>query len=316
MSGPTDGAALEAELTRLADDRREAAHLRAKLAHATEALEAADALVERRRRELAQDQQEVARLESLSITRVLRSLSGSRDADLRQGRAQRDAACFAVSEAEDRRAQVFRELSQIRDRLISLGDLDARWDRVIEQRERWIEATGEPGAAEVAALAGRRGVLDAECREVDEAITAARQAAAVLAEAADEIGEAASWDGVDSWFGSGPLASPANHERIERATALLRQVDTALESLDRELADVEHATLAPLRFDTWDRAFDGLFDGLFTDLAVHTHLREAIGRLAQARVVVDRTADQLDHGRARLDVSRSELDAQRRRLLT
>ena len=168
----------------------------------------------------------------------------------------------------------------------------------------------------MAELAGRRGVLDAECREVDEAITAARQAAAVLTEAADVLGEAASWDGVDSWFGSGPLASPANHARIERATSLLRQVDTALESLDRELADVGHATLAPLRFDTWDRAFDGLFDGLFTDLAVSSHLREAIGRLAQARVLVDRTADELDQGRARLEVTRSEIDGQRRRLLT
>lgn len=316
MSAPIDGAALEQELARLADDRREAANLRAKLAHVTEALEAADALVERTRAALAEEQDDVTRLETLSLTRVLHSLSGSRSAELDRERAERDAARYAFAEADDRRKTTYRELQRIQDRLVALGDVDARWEAALHQRERWLEATGEPGAAEAVGLATQRGVVDAELREAEEALAAAERAMALLARAADLLGPPETWDGIDRWFGGAIAGGVHRHERLDEATELLRQVDAAMTALDRELADVEHATLAPLRFEAWDRAFDAMFEGLFTDLAVAKRLTEAIQRVGQARVTVERTADELARGRTTLAGRRGELDDARRRLLT
>lgn len=316
MSDPTAGEALETRLAQLADARRDAMRLRAQLAHSTAAVEAADALVRERRRTLAVEQEDVDRLESFSLTRVLAAFGGSRDSALAKERAERNAARYAVSEAEERLAAALREREQVQDRLVNLGDLDAHWEQALSDRERWITATAEPGAGAVADLAQRRGEVDAELREADEALAAARFAATELEQAAKVLGHADDWSAADTWFGGGMITSMVKHDRLDAAAAHLRRVDAALARLDREMADLGRSTVAPLDIDAWDRTFDVFFDNIFTDFAVRSRIRDAIDRVARARQKMATLTTELTTLRARLAETAVDLATERRRLLT
>lgn len=340
MLDTTNDDGFQRELARAAAARREHEHLLVQRQAAADEVGTASTDVEERRAALVKEHEDVVRLESVSLTRVLTSLRGERDDSLQREMAERETARVAFLAAEERLRAALRDLTSIDDRLAALGDVEAEWERVIDARERWVLATGEaataptptaaggaataashstaagPDAARVAALVERRGVLEAEMREVDEALASAHMAAARLALASSVLGSAQSWSTYDTWFGGGMLSSMFKHDKLDDASATLRQVDLALATLRRELADLARAGVSTLTFDRWDRSFDTFFDNFFSDLQVDRRIKAAAEQVAQLRAEVDLVVVEVQAQGHALAAEATELAAERRRLLT
>ncbi len=131
------------------------------------------------------------------------------------------------------------EQQQIADRLKALRGVDAEHEAALAAKEAAVAAVpGDPRAAELAELAGTRGGLDAQAKEVDEAIDAARSAAAALVTVSDHLGSASSWSTFDTWLGGGALASMAKHDRLDQVQRAATYAEGKMALLRRELADV------------------------------------------------------------------------------
>lgn len=311
MLDTTNDEGFQRELSRVAEARREHERLLARRKAIVDQLEAAEREETARRATLLKEHEDVVRLESFSLTRVLTNLRGEHDDLLRREHAERETARLALLAVEERQRTALHDLQQVDDRLAALGDVEAEWHRVVDARERWVAATSEAprpdpvdeastavipipesmphaDAEALADLIERRGVVEAELRDVDEALAAAHLAASKLAHAASVIGSAQSWSNYGTWFGGGMLASMYDHERLDDAAAVLREVDGVLSVLRRELSDLAGHGVADIHIDGWDRTFDAFLDNFFNDLAVDQRVRAAAEKVSQLRGEIDR----------------------------
>lgn len=304
-------------LSDLSRDRSARDGLETQLAQARQRLDEATRRAEQAVAKLATELQDVARLESMSMTRILSALRGERDVDLNRERAEADAAGYAAAEAEARREAAQRDVTSLIARINAYGDLEARRQQVLAERER--ELAADPASAEAAArlaeLATLIGAGQAELVQLDEAAEAAGVARQALSAADSVLGNAGAWSTYDTFFGGGMISDMAKYHRLDQAAQLIRESDQALAHLATELADVGVGGVGGIRVDEMTRFFDVWFDNIFSDLAVRQRIREAAGKVDTAlRGVLD-VSSHLEARRAEVRASLTELAAEREGLL-
>lgn len=316
MIGPmTDGGAAQSADQRLehaAQARHEAEGLRRRLEAATLYADQTTVRVQEARDRLVDETEDVEKLESLSWTRILMTLRGAQLTALERETAEREAARYAVADAETRDEVAWRDVAGIQAQLDELGDVDATYVEALTAKEEWVSGHDAGVAAQLAALAERRGVLSAEAREAYEAGAAALD---LLTHAQQLLGSAGSWSTWDTFGGGGLLTDMVKYDKLDQVSEVLRAADIALGQFSRELADLEVAGVGGVEVDGMTRTFDVFFDNIFTDLAVRSRIRDAESRVEHSIGAVTRTLERLNERGRALAAELVDLTEQREDLL-
>jgi predicted nucleic acid-binding Zn-ribbon protein len=311
----TESHRIQGELEQAVAARAEHAQLARRLAGSAQHLEDLDRRILDLRRQLGDEAADVERLESLSAARIWSRLKGSHLADLERETAEREAARYAVAEAEARREVMRRERAALESRIAELGDVEARCRSAMAAKEAWVTELGGGSARELAEIAERRGELTALDNEAREAFTAGRAAHDLLARASSLLGSAGSWSMFDTFGGGGLLTDMMKYDKVDQATETLRRADLALAAFSRELADVDLPAVGGVRVEQMMRTFDVWFDNVFSDLAVRARIEDAAHRVTQATDQVERALGALaEKGRA-IERELADLDDRRQQLL-
>ncbi len=310
-----DGEQIQSELERAVQARREHARLQQRLGAAEKQAQAIEQRVADLRTVLADEHEDVEKLESFSLTRIWATLKGSRDTDLDRESAERDAARYAVAEAEARLDVARRDVESLDAQLRGLGDVQADYAAALAAKERWLTDSGAPGAAELARIAEERGALLAEDTETREAHAAGLAARDLLRQAQQLLGSAASWSTWDTFGGGGLFTDMMKYDKLDRVTAQLRQADLALDRLSRELADVGMRAVGGVEIDGLTRTFDVFFDNIFSDLAVRRRIQDAAARVSGAVAAVEQVLHRLSTRGGEIATQLAGLEAERDALL-
>lgn len=312
----TDAEHIQAALERATQARQEQTKLQQRLRTATEQAQAVEKEVADRRTVLADETEDVERLESFSLTRIWATLKGSRDADLDRETAERDAERYAVAEAEARLEVARRDVASLEAQLRQLGDVEADYDAALKAKEQWLLSTGAPNATELARVAEERGALLAEDTEAREAHAAGLAARDLLLHAQQLLGNAQSWSTWDTFGGGGLFSDMMKYDKLDQVTAVLRQADQALDRFSRELADVGMRAVRGVEIDGLTRTFDVFFDNFFSDLAVRRRIQDAAARVDEAVAAVEQVLQRLTARGKEIAEQLGDLDARRSALLT
>jgi len=266
----------------------------------------------------AGEQEDVARLERLSLTRVLASLRGTRDDTLERERAEADAARYRVAEAEGRLKALRRERDAAEARLSQLAAAPSTYVAVLDDKERHVNESSDPRRVQLLELADERGRLIGEMHELTEAMQAARTASHALSRVRDKLGSASGWSTYDTFFGGGALGSAIKHSRLDEAAQAAAHADRCLVVLRAELADVHGVALtAPsLAVDGLTRFVDVWFDNIFTDLAVRDRIKQAEQNVARSIQLVRDAQGRLDQRAAQTRARLATIETERLELLT
>ncbi|GAB3070774.1 hypothetical protein GCM10027080_11250 [Pedococcus soli] len=238
-------------------------------------------LVSSRRAGLAQEEQDVARLESYSLARIASALRGNRDADLDRERAEAQAAQYAVADAERALARARQDEASCRADLDGAPSPKALMARAVAAKEAALSADPVT-AARLSDLAARRGVLAAQLKELDEAAAAGAQARADLDRAAGLLDSADTWSTYDTFLGGGLISSVVKHDRLDQAAAFIRTAGEALARFSRELADVDLEGPAGPEVSDLLRGMDIWFDNVISDLMVRSRIKDSSHAVAVA----------------------------------
>ena len=271
---------------------------------ARERLRSREAEAERLKARLGEEERDVTRLESLSWSRTLSTLRGSRSSDLEREQAERDAARHAVGVADDRVRADRAELDSLLARRAELGDVGAAHAAALAAKEEWLAARDPALASRLHEIADERGRLAAEDHESRQAFTAGQQAFRHLSDASATLGDARSWASWDTFGGGGMFTDAMKYDRLDQVGQDLRQADAALRTFTNELADVHLPAVQALELDGLTTTFDVWFDNVFSDWAVRERIVQAQGRvdeaLAQVTAALDRLGARGHEIRARL----------------
>ncbi|MEV6812047.1 hypothetical protein [Micromonospora sp. NPDC051296] len=270
------------------------------------------------RAECAGEEKDVARLEGLSLTRVLASLRGARDDLLARERAEADAARYRLAEANGRIEALRGEQDVARARLHQLAAAPNTYAAMLDEKERHLAGSGDPRGARLLALADERGRLSGELREVGEALHAARAAHDALAQVRRKLDSASGWSTYDTFFGGGMVSSALKHSRLDEAAQAAARADRCLAVLRTELADVEGMNLiAPrLAVGSLTRFVDVFLDNIFTDLAVRGRIKQAVHNVDQSVQLVREVQGRLEQRAAQARAGLANVQTERDRLLS
>jgi hypothetical protein len=319
MSPVTDTAALDARIAEATGRVRERARLASRLTELDRALAEREAAISVLVATAAREDRDVARLTGLTLDRVLAALRGSRDDDLARERAEAGAAAYRLADERARRDLVLRERDGIQARHRSLSAAEGELAAALAAKEEHLRsAPDDPRSAGLTDLATQRGVLDAEVREVDEAMAAAAAAGQALRQVEESLGSAGSWSTYDTWFGGGAIGSYVKHDRLDQAQRAASRADESLAALRRELADVGGggAVVPSLEMSGLTRFLDIWFDNIFTDLSVSSRIKDAKATTADAQRAVASVQRSLLDRRNALGARADDLSRQRTELLS
>lgn len=239
------------------------------------------------------------------------------DRDARLTKEQREAAEAEakLGEALASRDALRAQVAEITARLAAFAGADAELARAREAKEIEVLSLGTPGAAELDAIAAQLGAIDAEGRELDQAIGAGMRAHAALERLAEALGSARNWGTADLLMDS-TLLSWAKRAKLDTAHGLAGAAQAELTLFQRELGDIGYGLEAMVGGTAQSsRFFDIWFDNLFSDLRIQDGIIDAQRATDNALLEVRVRIGQAQQRRAAANERITDLLAQRARLL-
>ena len=261
---------------------------------------------------LAREQRDVEKLEGLSLTGLFHAVLGTKEERLEKERQEYLAAKLKHHEATQAAGEAMLQVERLERELAPYRNAAAEYDRVIEEKERFISQGGGERAAELLDLSERLAELESDRKELKEAVAAGEKARYALEEASGELRSAEGW-GTWDLLGGGTLATMAKHSRIDSARERAEEARRHLHRFREELADADrrlHVSLGEIGgFSTFA---DYFLDGLIADWVVQSRVRQSLEACSSA---VSQVAAALGECRRRLAEVEREIEqvATRRR---
>ncbi len=305
-------------LDRAIADDREAAHLHGLLAGLRGEAVTARSELEAVRRRHALEEEDVRRLDGVTLSALMAAVRGSRSGELDRERAEEVAARYALQTATARLTAVEARREEVDQRLARLGETADRREQAAQAHAEAVRGAGGVPAPELESVLDELARVRAEATEVREALGAGQRAHALLDAARGHLGSAESWSTYDTWLGGGLLASSVKHDRIDSASDRMGEAQQALFDFARELSDVQAVPTvrADLGISPTSRTVDVWFDNVFTDLSVGARITESLRDVDAALAAVRTGLEGLTLRTAALEQEEAELRERRDALLS
>jgi hypothetical protein len=253
---------------------------------------------ERHAETLRREEQDVGRLEKLSLSRFFHTVLGTIETKLQEEKREAleaklkyDAAAASLQAAE-------RERAEAEARLADVSGADAEYERLIREKESWMLSSGSDAADALHELSGEIGERRAEGKELREALAAGRRALDALERAEERLSSARNW-GTYDMLGGGMIATAIKRGRIEEATEHIHEAQQSLARFERELRDLGGASRVDgVEIGGFLGFADFFFDGFLTDWIVQGKINDCLAtvrqRLDDVRRLLAKLSEQAD----------------------
>jgi hypothetical protein len=247
--------------------------------------------------QLRRERKDVARLEGISLQRLLAVLGGSLSERLGREREEASVAELRFAEQDQHVTALQSELDGVEQRLAELGDVDAGYREALEAKRRLLVGQDDEHGRRVLALMQEHAHACSMRPELREAIDWGKRLGTILFDVERAAANAESngrWDRPGR--GGGLIASMFKHGWLDEVEQLLDASDYVIERFHKELADVDDAVRATdaslLELKLPERGWrTRVLDNVLGDWETEQELQRAIERLARdvrsARIEVE-----------------------------
>lgn len=122
-------------------------------------------------------------------------------------------------------------------------------------------------------------------KEIDEARVAAQQVLRLLNEVEKNLRSAKNW-GIYDLLGGGFFSSMIKHTKIDRAESLLRQVQSGLLRLQKELGDIYLSIDSSVGITDFERFLDIAFDNVLSDWMTQSRINQSLREVEELKTEI------------------------------
>lgn len=234
---------------------------------------------------LAQEADDVRKLDGLSLTNLFHTVLGDKDNATRRERVELLTAQLSRDQCATEITFLEGEVDELQSRFDAIGNPVERYQAALAEKQEYLRTTDNPQVGEVLELATKLADLLANDKELNEAIAAGDAARLPLQDALDTLGSAMNWGAFDMVAG-GMIASYIKHQRIDKVRELIDEGQHRLRRFEQELKDVAPFCDRDIgkRLDIGEvgRFADVLFDNMVIDWLVQSKLRETRSSVSAA----------------------------------
>ena len=256
------------------------------LAHFSEDAARLNSVMEDRKAEYEQEQEESDALQSATLTLLFYSLLGVKEDKLSKEESEALAAKAAYETAKAELDHVLNRQVELRAEIRSLGNCERYYEEMLAEKKAWLLANKEAVNAEVEALEAEKAAIVADSKELKEAMESGQYALRVARSVLDALAKAKMLnfnDVVGDRRHRGAVASAFRESEVdyEKHSTLVR-LDNSIQTLGKylkefsaELKDVDALPMENLPSTSFS---DGLLfldrwvEGLFAEIVVSVKL--------------------------------------------
>lgn len=257
-----------------------------------------------------QEQEDVEKLEGRSFANYFYQVIGKLDDKLDEERKGAYAAKVKLDAAERELAGVEADIQEIQSQLAEIRIAEAQYKETLEKKRDDLKASGTQTANEIIELEERIAALEAQKREIKEAISAGYSARGTADRILAELEDADGWNTWDLIGGGGIITHMAKHSHLDSAQDLVQELQSKLRRFKTELADIQITANMQVNVDGFLRFADYFFDGLFADWAVGDRISQSQSSVSSTKSQINRTLDKLNNMQSAADSEICRLKAQ------
>ena len=240
-----------------------------------------------------QEQADVEKLEGRSLANYFFNVIGQLDEKLDKERQEAYAAKVKLDAAELELAGIERDVQSIQSQLSEIRVAEEQYRRALEKKRTQLKASGTLASEQILQLEQKIGTLEAQQREIGEALSAGYSARSTADQILSELDDAEAWNTWDMIGGGGIITHMAKHSHLDEAQDLVQALQSKLRRFKTELADIQINANLQVNIDGFLRFADYFFDGLFADWAVGDKISQSKSAVSRTISQINRMLDQL-----------------------
>ena len=228
------------------------------------------------------EQLDVDRLERRSLANYFYQVVGKLDDKLTAEKREAYEAAVKYDAAYNELRAVEAEL---RAKELEFGRVrrsNERYQEVLKEKQKALKLSGIPEAEEILRLEAQITSLDVQVKELEEAVSAGKQAAQIADSILESLSSAEGW-GTWDLLGGGLIADMAKHSHLDEAQSKVECLQSALRRFKTELSDVKIIADMQVNIEGFLRFADYFFDGLFADWTVMSRISDAQGQVKNVK---------------------------------
>lgn len=256
------------------------------------------------------EQEDVEKLEGRSLANYFFAVIGKLDGKLDQERQEAYAAKVKLDAAGAEVQRIEQDISRILAELAEIGDAEAEYNRLLEEKRAELTASGTGTAEQILNLEQGIAVLETQKKEIREAISAGFSARGTAEQILTELNDADNWNTWDMLGGGGIITHVVKHSHLDSAQDLVSELQSKLRRFKTELADIQISADVQVNIDGFLRFADYFFDGLFADWAVGSRISQSYDSVSATKSKITRTLEKLEKMQTAVDDEIVRLKAQ------
>jgi len=306
---------LNRQIQETKEQERRARRLKIQLEEARRSLE----VKSQRRAELAtilqREEQDVKKLEGMSLERLFHTVLGSQEDKLKKERQEALAARLKLDQARAEVSALEADITYMEKELAQAETIYTHLEDLLRQKEALLSTASDPRVEKLAQISRRLALVEADRRETREAVEAGRKAQVGIAQVVNALQSADTW-GVFDLLGGGLLTTAVKHSRIDEARDAAQRTQVDLDRFLRELADIRtDPGQISVSLDAFESFADYFFDGLIVDWVIQSRIETSLKQAEKVSAHVDQTLLRLNEHQKKLELEAATLVTERQRLL-
>ena len=256
------------------------------------------------------EQEDVEKLEGRSLANYFFQVVGKLDEKLNKERKEAYAAKVKLDAAERELAGIESDISDIQSQLSEIRVAEAQYKEALEKKRAMLKESGTVAADQILDIEQKITAMEAQKREIKEAISAGYSARGTADRILSELESADGWNTWDMLGGGGIITHMAKHSHLDEAQDLVSELQSKLRRFKTELADIQITANMQVNVDGFLRFADYFFDGLFADWAVGDKISQSQSSVSATKSQISRMIDKLSSMDAASDREIQNLKAQ------
>jgi len=235
------------------------------------------------KKKLIAEGRDLKRLDGIGLLNLWYNLKGTKEEVRRKEEEEYLVAKLKYDEAKAAVEALEEELKTIKQKITARINPEKEYQQALKAKEEHLLRSSGPAAKCILELDEQMGCLQAEAKEIEEAIDVGQKAYDSLSKVISSLNSARGWGAIDI-LGGGLLITAVKHTRINDAQREIQHAQEMLHRFKRELADVEMEHT--VNIGGVSTAADFLLDGLLFDLIVQSQINTARDRTIQTKEMV------------------------------
>lgn len=251
-----------------------------------------ESMLPRLKEEAAEEQEDVDNLENGGIVSILYSAIGRRDEKLEKERMEAQLAQAKYQDALLKCQSLYQELENVRSQLSNLRDCTAQYQQAFRAKQQTLLEGGGADSARLRELGEQAARLNAEQKEIREALDAGDQVLSQISQIEDTLKSASDW-GVMDMIGGGFISDMAKYSHLDDAQRQMEELNRLLRRYDRELRDLELSLNLSADIGSGMKLADFFFDSFITDVMAYDRIQRIRNQVSEMRRRVQYYRDML-----------------------